>query len=96
MPADRTRTTGTPRPGTIWRRGRSPGSRVVASVRPSRSRSASVTHGGLRLAAYSCGGSSGIALRRTGFPLSSDAPGGLREPWRNQLTGTARSKSRQI
>jgi len=33
----RKRTTGTPRPGTLWCRGRSPGSRVAAPVRPSRS-----------------------------------------------------------
>src|ERR1700730_5224230 len=41
-------------------RGRSPGSRVVATVRPSRSHMASVTLVGQRLAAYSCGGSAGI------------------------------------
>lgn len=60
-------------PKDVCAAGRSPGSRVRAPARPSR-RPAPVTTFGRRLAAYSCGGSSGIALpigeERTGFPLS--------------------------
>ena len=56
-------TTGTPRRGRFCRRGRSPGSRVVVVVRSSQGLSpgASVTLTGQQLAAYSCGGSPGIA-----------------------------------
>jgi hypothetical protein len=58
-------------------RGRSPGSRVVTSVRPSQGSLPSDTDGP-RLAAYSCGGSAGLVSIlgrsiRTGFPLSSGA-----------------------
>jgi hypothetical protein len=42
---------------------------------------------GQRLTAYSCGGSSGFGLRRTGFPLSS-GPNESREPRRVQLRST--------
>jgi hypothetical protein len=52
---------GHPARGRIGCRGRSPGSRVVAAVRPSRSRAGFSDFVGQRLAAYSCGGSAGIA-----------------------------------
>ena len=45
---------------------------------------------GQRLAAYSCGGSSGFGSRRTGFPLSS-GPNEPGEPRRVQLRSTATS-----
>jgi hypothetical protein len=55
-------------------RGRSPGLRVVASVQSSRNLVIPVTYDGLQLAAHSCGGSAGLAVRLTGFPLSSGQP----------------------
>ncbi|CAM5761622.1 hypothetical protein LMIY3S_00200 [Labrys miyagiensis] len=61
---------GHPAQGRYRCRGRSPGSRVIASCRPSR-RYSPVTLDDSRLAAHSCGGSSGIAKKLTGFPLSS-------------------------
>jgi hypothetical protein len=81
-------TTGTPRPRTLLKcRGRSPGSRVTALVRPSRDLAISVTQFGQSLAAYSCGGSSGIArYGLTGFPLSSER-NTLREPRHLYLVG---------
>jgi hypothetical protein len=92
----------TPRPRTFINcRGRSPGSRVPALVRPSRDLAIPVTRIGQALAAHSCGGSSGLALRRkglTGFPLSSrqNAP---REPRRLHLVGDSyfsRKRSRDV
>jgi len=62
MAPARKRTTGTPRPSTNDRRGRSPGLRVIASVWPSRCRPAPVTRIRQTLAAHSCGGSSGMAF----------------------------------
>lgn len=59
---------GHPARGRLYCRGRSPGSRVIAAVRPSRSRAGLSGIVGQRLAAHSCGGSAGIF---TGFPLSS-------------------------
>ena len=46
-------------PGDVMCRGRSPGSRVNAAVRPSQGRNPSDSDG-QRLAAYSCGGSAGF------------------------------------
>ncbi len=63
---------GHPARGRIYCRGRSPGSRVIAAVRPSRSRAGFSDIVGQRLAAHSCGGSAGIF---TGFPLSSGSSG---------------------
>ena len=76
---------GHPARGRIYCRGRSPGLRVVAAVRPSRSRVASVTRVGQRLAVYSCGGSAGIA------PASLLAPdqAGPGEPRQHRLSGRA-------
>ena len=69
---------GHPARGRSSCRGRSPGSRVDTAVRPSRNLAGFSDVFGQRLAAYSCGGSSGIArspagIRHTEFPLSSDA-----------------------
>jgi hypothetical protein len=61
--ADRiaTVTTGTPRPRTFKCRGRSPGSRVLAAVRAfPKAIAFSDLEIEQRLAAYSCGGSSGL------------------------------------
>ncbi len=76
---------GHPARGRICCRGRSPGLRVVATVRPSRSRLASVTFVGQRLAVYSCGGSAGIA------PASLLAPDQVQpgEPRRARLSAKA-------
>jgi hypothetical protein len=74
------------RPEDVVRgRGRSPGLRVAAAVWPSRRLCAS-DHDRHQLAAYSCGGSSGIVQRRTGFPLCSNARiKSVREPRRGGL-----------
>ncbi|YBW40873.1 hypothetical protein ACMYR2_3407 [Nitrobacter sp. TKz-YC01] len=66
------RPAGTPRPGTFFFcQGRSTGSRVVASVRPSRNPAVPVTLDWTRLAAYSCGGSAGLArIMDRGAPAS--------------------------
>ena len=50
--------------------GRSPGSRVIASIYLPRTPWSQWLHRS-RLAAYSCGGSPGLGLGRTGFPLRS-------------------------
>src|SRR2546423_8627402 len=65
---------GHPARGRFILSGRSPGLRVVASVQSSRNLVIPVTYDGLQLAAHSCGGSAGLAVRLTGFPLSSGQP----------------------
>jgi hypothetical protein len=76
----RSRRIGTPRPTrsrVTMTGGRSPGSRVVASVHLPRNVRVPSGLNGRRLAAYSCGGSRGIACgsTRTAFPFDP-----LREP----------------
>jgi len=67
----------TPPEDVVDCRGRSPGSRVTALVRPSRDLTISVTRIGRALAAHSCGGSAGITSVR-GSPASLLAQGTTR------------------
>jgi len=77
----------TPPEDIVRCRGRSPGSRVAALVRPSRNLAISVTRNGRKLAAHSCGGSPGLTRNgRTGFPLSSGCKQ-AREPRRLYVVG---------
>jgi hypothetical protein len=84
-------TTGTPRPRTLFAVAAgllARGSRLSPGL-PETLR-VSVTHSGRKLAAHSCGGSPGLADRRTGFPLSPE-PNAPREPRRPYLVGDSRS-----
>jgi hypothetical protein len=93
---NRNRTTGTPRPRTCmlsrqvsWLTGR-----CCCPAFPKPLRGLSDIFG-QRLTAYSCGGSSGFGLRRTGFPLSSgkNFPG---EPRRAHLPATGHDSQRTV